>query len=98
MAKEYIEREAVLKGLSKQTSDLGLFGAGVTLGKDFAAEVVRNAPAADVVEVFPELRETVTLLHKEYEKAEQSPFVHDPLAYALYHTWRAVDGRCKNGR
>lgn len=46
---EYIEREAVLERLAKQTSATGLFGAGVTLGKDFAEAVVRAVPAADVV-------------------------------------------------
>lgn len=58
---------------------------------------VGRQPSADGVEVVPELREAVNLLHKEYEKAKQNPIVHDPLAYALYHTWKTVDGD-KNGR
>ena len=48
---EYIEREAVLARLAKQTSATGLFGTGVTLGKDYAEAVVLGMPAADVVEV-----------------------------------------------
>lgn len=48
--------------------------------------------------VVPELRKTVELLHKEYERAKRLEFVRDPLAYAVYQVWKAVDGRRKNGR
>ena len=51
----------------------------------------------DVVEVVPELRKAVKMLHKEYAKAKQNPVVRDHLAYALYQTWRFFDDR-KNGR
>lgn len=54
---------------------------------------VGRALAAEVVEVRPELRKAVKLLHKVYEKAKQAPFVRDPLAYALYRTWKAMDRR-----
>lgn len=41
-------------------------------------------------EVPPELRGTVELLRKRYEKAKSQSFVRDPAAYALYQVWKAV--------
>lgn len=61
-------------------------------------DLIRSIPTADVVEVLPELRKTVELLHNEYEKAKKLDFVYDPTAYAVYQVWKAVDGRRKNGR
>lgn len=57
-----------------------------------------SAPVIDAVEVAPELKKSVELLQKKYEKAKQAPCVRDPLAYALFQTWKAVDGRRRNGR
>ena len=37
------------------------------------------------------LQKAVKLLEKEYEKAKNAPFVHDPVAYALYQVWRMAD-------
>ena len=61
-------------------------------------QYIEAIPAANVVEVVPELREAVIQLHEEYEKAKQLQFVRDPLAYALYQTWKDADGTSKNGR
>ena len=55
------------------------------------ARELDEIPAAPVMEVSPELREAVKLLHKEYEKAKQNPIVRDPLAYALYQVWKVTD-------
>lgn len=52
---------------------------------------------ADVAPVVPELRPVVRLLHKEYERAKKNPVVRNPMAFALYQTWKAVDD-CENGR
>lgn len=60
--------------------------------------VLSHTPSADVAPVVPDLRKTVGLLHDEYEKAKRNPIVHDPLAFAVYQVWKAVDGRRKNGR
>ena len=38
-----------------------------------------------------ELRKAVDLLHKNYEKALDSSYVRNPIAWALYHTWREVN-------
>ena len=45
----------------------------------------------DVAEQNRRLRNAIILLEKEYEKALKSDFVRDPVAYALYHTWKQVD-------
>ena len=37
------------------------------------------------------LETAIKFLKAEYEKAKLLKFVHNPLAYALYHTWRQVD-------
>jgi len=53
--------------------------------------LLSEIPAADVATVVPELRKAVKVLHEEYERAKNSPFVRDPLAYALYQVWKAAD-------
>ena len=52
---------------------------------------------ADVAPVVPELRVSVRFLHKQYESAKKNPIVRNPVAYALYQTWKAVED-CENGR
>ena len=32
-------------------------------------------------------------LKKNYEEAKRCPFVNDPVAYALYQTWKEYDGK-----
>ena len=93
---EYIEREALIDVLAVSHAHHANSNREAAL-LDRDIRLVREQPAADVVEVVPELRKVVELLRKECEKAKQNPVVHDPLAYALYQTWKAVDGR-KNGR
>lgn len=39
------------------------------------------------------LEKVIKMLEEEYERAKQKDFVRDPLAYALYHTWKKVDKR-----
>ena len=55
-------------------------------------KALNNVPSADVAPVMPELRRAVKLLHLEYEAAKRNPIVRDPLAYALFQVWKAVDG------
>ena len=33
----------------------------------------------------------IKLLQQEYERAKKLHFVHNPIAYALYHVWKAAD-------
>lgn len=39
------------------------------------------------------IEQAVELFKKEYEAAKKKEFVQDPLAYALYQTWKKVDQR-----
>lgn len=55
-------------------------------------QMVNNIPAADVIEVRPELRKAVKLLEENYERGLNIEYVHDPLAWALYQTWK--ESRC----
>lgn len=41
------------------------------------------------------LGKAIELLCEEYGKALTLEYVRDPLAYALYHTWKKVDERKK---
>ena len=99
---EYIEREAAIRkmqGLKRYAwAHPNRAEYRTTLDVDDVLFGLHYLPSADVVEVVPELRKTVELLHNEYERAKQLDFVRDPLAYAVYQVWRAVDGRRKNGR
>lgn len=40
----------------------------------------------------------VAQLRTEYEKACKNELIKSPLAYALYKTWRFVDGKEKKAR
>ena len=37
------------------------------------------------------IAKAIKILEKEYEKARHLEWVHNPVAYALYQTWRKVD-------
>lgn len=47
-------------------------------------------------------KKAMSILDKKYAEAKKMPFVRDPLAWALYHTWREFDdGKrcdCSQGR
>ena len=47
----------------------------------------------DWAPIDPALREAVKVLHSEFEKAQRSSFVQNPLAFALYYTWKNFDRR-----
>lgn len=36
-------------------------------------------------------KKAMSILDKKYAEAKKMPFVRDPLAWALYHTWREFD-------
>ena len=98
---EYIERDALLEVVEKANSTTPHDNPRTRMAHKHEHEhflnLIMRQPAADVVEVVPELRKAVELLRKEYEKAKNNPIVRDPLAYALFQVWKTVDGR-KNGR
>ena len=37
------------------------------------------------------LERAITILKIEYEKAKEKPWVTNPVAYALYQTWKKAD-------
>ena len=41
------------------------------------------------------LDDVIEMLKKEYERAKGLEYVFDPLAFALYSTWKKVDKRRK---
>ena len=88
---EYIEREALLNTEFhfEIVSDGGEEFAKVTDVVNF----IEKFPAADVAPVVRKLQPAVRLLHKEYERANTNPVVRNPLAYALFQTWKAVENR-----
>lgn len=59
--------------------------------------LVNDAPTADVAPVRRELRKAVKLLDENYEKGVRNPVIRDPLAWALYQTWKTMDGGADNG-
>lgn len=79
---EYIEREALLAAYDREHS--GPPGR--------ARALIAAAPAADVVPMRPELKKAVILLGANYDKALGNPVVRDPLAWALFRTWKATNG------
>lgn len=42
--------------------------------------------------------EAVEQLRKEYEHAKKLKHVKNPIAYALYHTWRVADSKKERER
>lgn len=68
---------------------IGMCKPNVTEDLNFYIE---DCDLEDVEPVSKELRKTVKMLRAEYEKAKKQPFVREPLAYALYHVWKMVDG------
>ena len=96
----YIDREELMDALEEQhyyvmqdpeISKKMKWYEAVLFGK--VKDILDRMPAADVVEVRKELKKAVKLLNKEYEKAERAPFVLNPLAYALYQTWKIMGRR-----
>lgn len=57
---------------------------------DEDGDVVWERPKA--VEYEP-LRKAVAVLAEMYEKAHRNDYIHSPLAWALYHTWKKFDRR-----
>lgn len=37
------------------------------------------------------LEQAIALLRERYEKAKQSPYIKNPLAWALYQVWKIAD-------
>lgn len=57
---------------------------------------VNAIPSSDTVLETPELQKAVKLLTRNYEQGLQNAYVRNPLAWALYRTWREIDGGADN--
>lgn len=88
---EYIEREKLLHGIETIARCPG----GINV--DTMYHLIQHYPGADVVPVRSELLKTVKLLEQNYERGLNSDYVRDPMAWALYQTWRAMERGTGNG-
>lgn len=48
----------------------------------------REQPAVHIPE---ELGNAIEILMEEYEATRNNTFIHNPVAWALYHTWRRIE-------
>lgn len=94
MPDEYISREAAVKDFEENNARNPYWTP------PRVKTLLLRQPAANVAEVcFPaELhvgdrawKKAMSILDKKYAEAKKMPFVRDPLAWALYHTWREFD-------
>lgn len=56
---------------------------------------MNTAPDGNVTTLRPELQKAIELLEKNYERGLGRDFVRDPVAWALYQTWKEIDGGTK---
>ena len=55
--------------------------------------IIGTTPTVDAVEVEDKkLLKAIKMLIKQYDHSKQSEYVHSPVAHALFHTWKKVDG------
>lgn len=60
---------------------------------DVLAIIAKEKPVDAVVVTDKKLLKAVKALMKQYEQSSQAEYVHDPIAHALYHTWKQMDER-----
>ena len=87
---DLISRQAAIDALEKifpadpMRND---YTQGITCGAALATEYIKQLPSAQ-----PEHMHTVMLKIKEkYEKAMNTPCINNPMAWALYQTWKEYD-------
>lgn len=93
---DFIRRDTLIEDIDEAVKHRGI---GEIIGQTLRRYILRQ-PAADVAEVcFPaELhvgdrawKKAMSILDKKYAEAKKLPFIRDPLAWALYHTWKELD-------
>ena len=93
---DYIRRDTLIEDIDEAVKHRGM---GEIIGQTLKQYIFLQ-PAADVAEAcFPaELhvgdrawKKAMSILDKKYAEAKKLPFVRDPLAWALYHTWKEFD-------
>lgn len=58
---------------------------------DVIAAIVGQPTVNAVAVSDPELLKAIKLLMKQYEHSKASDYVFNPIAHALYHTWKQID-------
>lgn len=93
MAK-YIDLEALKQfPIRKDHYDKENGNEDFIFGIEAVLEYADSLHAADVAPVRKELRKAVKVLDKNYEYAINNSYVRDPIAWALYQTWKHFDER-----
>lgn len=98
---EYIEREHLKDKLSRYLNAPHVRG-GYSIGQGMRVAIksciamLDEEPTAEVELVRPDLRKAVKLLGKNYERGLNSDYVRNPVAWALYQTWKEMDGGTDN--
>lgn len=60
---------------------------------DDAIGLIDDATTVAAVEVEDKkLLKAIKILVEQYSHSKRSDYVHSPVAHALYHTWRKLDG------
>ena len=98
---DYIRRDLAKKRFSKRLmwlkEDVHDEYSGALLdGCETDIELLDEIPAADVAEVVRSKdcdawKKAMSIIDKKYAEAKKLPFIRDPLAWALYHTWKELD-------
>lgn len=93
---DFIRRDTLIEDIDEAVKHRGI---GEIIGQTLRRYILRQ-PAADVAEVcfLTELhvgdrawKKAMSILDKKYAEAKKLPFIRDPLAWALYHTWKEFD-------
>ena len=70
---------------------------GDMISSEEVEQAIMDAPTVDAVEVEDkELLKEIKILAEQYGHSKQSDYVHRPVAHALYHTWKKLDGERKD--
>ena len=56
-----------------------------------------NKRTCQRMDTMTELDKAIQFLREQYERAQRIEYIHNPLAWALYQTWRHVDEPPKEG-
>ena len=92
--KRLIDAMDTVTKISKKVQPLLQNGCSAQELYDAVLEGIAEAPTVDAVEVpDKKLLKAINLLIKQYEHSKNSDYVHSPVAHAVYHTWKQLDGR-----
>lgn len=75
---------------------LNIRGLGVSCLKEIreaCSVYIQQVPRekTESIHVAEELRKAIKILNEEYEIAKKNSYIHNPIAWALYHTWKRIE-------